>query len=254
MLKGNRRAIVLIAGVVAMVAAPFAIAAGEGEPTRGGARNPSNDQRQHYTQETQIIANTATYGTRQSNVSANGGGAIYGCRSGAGGTPQQQRPCLRATNLNQGLAFELESRGLLGGTIVVGNGGDNTKPFTTNATGVATGLNADRVDGRNAEEFVLKTEAEGQFARAGDLLFAAVTAAGTVSASRGGETTATYDAANNRHVVTFARNVSACSFTATPNVVDADPVALGAASTGERTVAVRHAGATPVGFHLQVVC
>ena len=54
-----------------------------------------------------------------------------------------------SNNLSKGLAFELQSTdGALGGTISVGNGGDNTKPFTTNATGVATGLNADRVDGK----------------------------------------------------------------------------------------------------------
>ena len=35
-------------------------------------------------------------------------------------------------------------------SITVGAGGDAKKPFTTNATGVATGLNADRVDGVEA--------------------------------------------------------------------------------------------------------
>ena len=38
------------------------------------------------------------------------------------------------------------------GLISVGAGGDATKPFVTNATGVATGLNADRVDGKDAED------------------------------------------------------------------------------------------------------
>ena len=41
------------------------------------------------------------------------------------------------------------------GLITVGGGGDAKKPFTTNATGVATGLNADRVDGADAS--ALKT-------------------------------------------------------------------------------------------------
>jgi hypothetical protein len=36
----------------------------------------------------------------------------------------------------------------------VGNGGDSRKPFTTNATGVADGLNADRVDGLDAAQVV----------------------------------------------------------------------------------------------------
>ena len=44
-----------------------------------------------------------------------------------------------------GLAFEFLTGGSLVGTITAGRGGDNTKPFTTNATGVASGLNAERV-------------------------------------------------------------------------------------------------------------
>ena len=76
---------------------------------RGGARNPSSDARQAYTKETQIIANLSTYGTRQSNKSTNGGGAIYGCRSGAGGTPKGNEPCVRASNLEDGRAFEFDS-------------------------------------------------------------------------------------------------------------------------------------------------
>jgi len=35
---------------------------------------------------------------------------------------------------------------------MVGSGGDSKRPFTTNATGVATGLNADRVDGKSAAQ------------------------------------------------------------------------------------------------------
>src|SRR5689334_19681113 len=92
--------------VIAVCVAPFAIAAGEGQPVKGGARNPSNNASQAYTRETQIIANTSTSGTRQSNKSNNGGGAIYGCRSGEGGTPKGNKPCLRASNLSKGYAFE----------------------------------------------------------------------------------------------------------------------------------------------------
>src|SRR3954467_6479821 len=139
--------------VVAVCVAPFAIAAGEGQPAKGGARNPSNNQSQAYTRETEIIANNSTYGTRQSNKSNNGGGAIYGCRSGEGGTAKGNKPCLRASNLAKGYAFEFESDGLLGGEIIVGSGGAADRPFATNATGVAAGLNADRVDGKNAEDF-----------------------------------------------------------------------------------------------------
>src|SRR4051812_42211088 len=163
--------------VLAICVAPFAIAAGENSPVKGGARNPSDNASLSYTRETQIIANTSTYGTRQSNKSDNGGGAIYGCRSGEGGSPKGNEPCIRSVNLAKGYAFELESRGTQGGTIVVGNGGDATKPFTTNATGVADGLNADRVDGKNAGDIVNDAQAENRFAK--------VAANGSLSSGRG---------------------------------------------------------------------
>src|SRR3954449_1582278 len=107
--------IVASATLLAVCIAPFALAAGEGNPVRGGARNPSNNESQAYTRETQVIANNGTYGTRQSNKSDNGGGAIYGCRSGAGGSSKGNEPCLRGSNLAAGLAFEFESRGTTGG-------------------------------------------------------------------------------------------------------------------------------------------
>src|SRR6059058_5931513 len=108
------------AALLAVCVAPFALAAGEGRPITGGARNPSSNASQSYTRETQIIANNSTYGTRQSNKSDNGGGAIYGCRSGEGGTPKANRPCIRSNNLSQGLAFEFATGGVVGGTIEVG--------------------------------------------------------------------------------------------------------------------------------------
>ncbi|HEX8205672.1 MAG TPA: hypothetical protein VF587_06420 [Solirubrobacteraceae bacterium] len=134
--------------VLALTASPFALAAGEGRALFGGERNPSNNPALSLREETEVIATTSTYGTRQSNKSDNGGGAIYGCRSGAGGSAAENEPCIRAVNLSDGRAFELVAqKGTEGGTIEVGAGGDGTRPFTTNATGVATGLNADRVDG-----------------------------------------------------------------------------------------------------------
>lgn len=151
------RSVVLAAGVLTLGVAATGVAA-TGSPLKEGSRNGTA------TRETQIIANvgastglTGGYSTRQSNLSSTGGGAVYGCRSTAGGstaTPPRN-PCIRANNLSTGNAFEFNStRGVLGGTITVANGGDATKPFTTNATGVATGLNADRVDGASASEIV----------------------------------------------------------------------------------------------------
>ncbi len=148
--------IALVALVIA--AAGTAYATGEGSPLLGGARNPGSDTSKALTKETQIIGNTSGYGTRQSNKSSSGGGAVYGCRSGAGGTPAKNEPCIRANNLSAGLAFELVSTGGdTGGRIETKDG--NGKPFTTNANGVATGLNADRVDSLDADQIVTNARA-----------------------------------------------------------------------------------------------
>jgi hypothetical protein len=135
-----------------VAAAGTAYATGENQPLLGGARNPGADTSTALTRETQIIASLSGYGTRQSNKSASGGGAIYGCRSGAGGTPAGNKPCIRSNNLSSGLAFEFATTGANGGTITATS--TSASPFTTNATGVATGLNADQVDGKSASEFL----------------------------------------------------------------------------------------------------
>ncbi|MDA0183724.1 hypothetical protein OJ997_25675 [Solirubrobacter phytolaccae] len=141
------RHVVIASTILVLGIAPLGVAA-TGDALREGARNGTA------TKETEIISNNATgYTTRQSNKSTSGGGAIYGCRSTAGGstaTPPKN-PCIRANNLSTGFAFEFNAVGAeSAGSITVGAGGDTKKPFTTNATGVATGLNADRVDGADA--------------------------------------------------------------------------------------------------------
>ena len=261
------RTALVAGGLVAVIAAPAAMGAGEGSPLDGGARNPANDTRQNYTKETEVIANVDTYGTRQSNKSDNGGGAVYGCRSKAGGTAAKNEPCLRATNLNVGSAFEFNTGGVLGGLITVGKGGDAAKPFTTNATGVATGLNADQVDGRSGEDLLGKTEKAADadkvdgvdgadLARAGDFLFARVASNGTtVSGSRPAGATASAPDADTTRVV-FAKDVSNCSFTATESGGDAPTGGdLSVASTAGngRAVDVTFSG-TRSAFHLQVMC
>lgn len=140
---------------LAVMVAPLGVAA-TGDALRESVRNGTSSQ------ETEIIGQfNATdgpkggYVTRQSNTQTGpnaGGGAIYGCRGAAGGTAAGSAPCLRATNLADGYAFELASGGSVGGLITLG---DPTvpnpgRPFVTNATGVATGLNADQVDGLDA--------------------------------------------------------------------------------------------------------
>ena len=195
---GSNQGRYLLASVIvlAFAIAPFAMAAGEGNPVRIGVRNPGGNGSLSASSETQIIAANATYGTRQSNK-GEGGGAIYGCRS----TPGNE-PCFRTTNLNTGRAFEFATNGPEGGHISA-NGGANAKPFTTNATGVATGLNADRVDGLEAADLQPK--------------FAVVAAAGTLTRGRG--VTSVARVSDGNYNVVFASDVSACAFTATVSTV-----------------------------------
>ncbi len=143
------RAAVATALILAIGVPATALGFGEGRNLLLGKRNPS---RAGLSSETQIIADNTTYGTRQSNLrDGDGGGAIYGCRSNPG-----NEPCIRANNLKTGRAFEFATRGNEGGRIETGNTAG--APFTTNATGVATGLNADRVDGKEAADFASATD------------------------------------------------------------------------------------------------
>ena len=78
--------------------------------------------------------------------------------------PMTTNPCFVALNETRGTAFLFATRrGTLGGRITVAGGGPNRRPFTTNATGVATGLNADRLDGLSAED-IFRISREGVIA------------------------------------------------------------------------------------------
>jgi len=210
----NGRYLLASAIVLAFAVAPFAVAAGTGDPVRIGVRNPGGNGSVSATSETQIIASNPTYGTRQSNK-GDGGGAIYGCRSVPGA-----EACIRASNLNSGRAFEFATKGAEGGFISATAA--NAKPFTTNATGVATGLNADKVDGLDG----------------GDLQerFAKIGAGGNLVIGRG--VTSVTGNGNGTFTVTFADDVSRCAYTATETtIVDAGAVAVQAVDV--RTLKVR---------------
>lgn len=192
--RGNTRAVVIGAAIIAFGGAPFAYAATGGNLILG-ERNSAD-------KETEIISrNGATntrkggYSTRQSNLTASGGGAIYGCRATAKTSGNDRKnPCIRANNLSTGLAFEFNATsGLLGGTINVGGGGDQRKPFTTNATGVATGLNADRLDGQHAADLVDQAVKQAVDKAVGEALakspptrWALINAEGQIEAQSGG--------------------------------------------------------------------
>ena len=237
---GNGPWIVVAAVLVALIATPFALAAGEGRPVRGGTRNPSPNPSLSFSRETQIIANNSTYGTRQSNKSNNGGGAIYGCRAQA-----NTKACLRASNLANGRAFSFQSNS--GGEVGRIDGPANAAPFTTSATAVATGLNADRVDGQNASDIAASANR-----------FAVVSATGALGNQRGA-TSASRTAAGTYNVV-FSEDISKCAIAATVATNATAAIATGTISSDGKTVTVVTRNvATPATpddepFHLTVTC
>jgi hypothetical protein len=240
----------LATAAVVLVGLPAgAIASGEGRSLLGGQRNPAHG---NLTRETQVIASNSTYGTRQSNKGT-GGGAIYGCRATTG-----NEPCVRGVNLKDGRGFAFETKkGKEGGSITVGDA--TGVPFTTNATGTVKNLSADKVDGKDSTDF----------AAAGDLLFAAVNADGSlVTGSRGATAATRSDAATQTYRITFNRDVSRCAYTASPTG-DSSDFALGVSSGATSSTATSKpndvivdqrdaasaAGANPGrGFQVQVVC
>jgi hypothetical protein len=226
---------ILICAIVLAVGVPaVALGAGEGRSLIAGKRNPNGGS---LTRETQIISRNGTYSTRQSNLGA-GGGAIYGCRAGAG----NEEPCVRVNNLNTGRAFEFETGGKEAGEILVK---DTTGvPFVTNATGKVANLNADKLDDKSAEDFADKSE----------VLFAAVADGGTLGANRGATASSR---AGDATTVTFNRDVSKCSYTATVNGAVPESLAVqsaGATGTAANQVVVTEEAGSPVAFHLQVIC
>lgn len=246
------RAAVVCSLILALGIPSVAMGFGEGRNLLLGKRNPSSNPNLALNTETEIIADTTTYGTRQSNKrDGDGGSAIYGCRSNPG-----NEPCLRANNLKGGRAFEFVTIGKEGGRIEVG--GDKTgAPLTTNATGVATGFNADKVDGKDAADFAPVTA----------LSFAIVAdAGGSAVPTVTGPTTPTVALAtvsdNSVYTIDFKRDVSKCSFTTAPvgspsaTTPGVEPVA---GQVNQVAVNLGNNGATPPvptrgSFHVQVLC
>ena len=187
--SGRVVTVLAAATVSAAIAAPLAVGANEGNPLKGGQRNGT------FSSETKVIANNSAFGTRQSNLGS-GGGAIYGCRAATGGTG-----CIEASNLNNGQAFNFRFNGNLGGTFNTDAAKkEDAKPFTTNATGVATGLNADRVDGLDAQQIV-------EAAKAGTKT-TVVTAQGALSNPKG--FTAAAREAEGKYLLTADADITKC--------------------------------------------
>jgi hypothetical protein len=249
-LRFSGRAAIVCSLILAIGVPSVAMGFGEGRNMLLGKRNPSSNPSLALSTETEIIANNSTYGTRQSNKKdGDGGGAIYGCRSSLG-----NEPCVKSVNLKGGRAFEFSTVGLEAGRIETGN--PTGAPFTTNATGVATGLNADKVDGKDATDFAAATDLTALKAAVdGSLFDAQVAADGTVSGNSRGAVSAT-KAANpsNVYTVKFNKDVSKCSFTASP-VGSAATTTPGVAATPNVADSVNvDLGATAGSFHLQIIC
>lgn len=271
------RSVVAATGLLVICIAPFANAR-TGGPLREGVRNGTT------TKETQVISNIASstgptggYSTRQSNLSSSGGGAVYGCRSAAGGsaaTPRPQNPCIRANNLNTGFAFEFNaSDGPVVGLISAGTGGDAKKPFITNATGVATGLNADRLDNLDASQVIAAARfktgldadtVDGKDSSELQARFAQVTSGGGPGDSRGLIATdpVSHTADTGVYAVKFVGDLSKCAVSATiTGGTFGEITASPAVADNVTTVTVRTAdsdgttAATPDRpFHLTVNC
>ena len=258
---GRTRHVLLAATVIGLLAAPVAFGAqAASSALGGGGRNPSNNTSSAYQKETQIVgniaqnqggvaANTGGFTTRQSNKSDSGGGAIYGCRAKAG-----TESCVAANNLNNGDAFRFQATPSAAtvGQIRFGQNPAtpvDKPPFTTNATGLVKNLNADRVDGKSADDFL----------PAGSLLFATVAADGTIGAARGvpsgGKAAVAADGANQVVSVPFAGDISKCAATASPTSATlTDPLAVAIGSDNRSVVVTEPNAATAVGLHLQVTC
>jgi hypothetical protein len=220
---------------------PTATAAATGDALREGRRNPSSGDARR---ETELIARIGAeqggsgagkggFALRESNLSDSGGGAVHGCRAvkgnidtaGFDAVRRDTKPCLRVSNLstgvNGGRAFEMAFAGPTGGLIEHESGGDGAQPFRTNATGVATGLNADRVDGREGTDLLGRTEkaADSELLDGKDGVavasWAVVNAAGALQRSfPAGVTSLRINAGNYR--ADFGRNISQCAFFLTP--------------------------------------
>lgn len=239
-------------------AAPVArIAAGGGQAIRGAIHNPP---RGNYVRTTGVFTNSNGWGTRLENFGT-GGETIVECHA-----PAKGLPCLDSYNISTGLAFLFDTSGTTGGEILLSNPAG--APFTTNAHGVATGLNANYLQGKQASEFQLaaKPAADSEklagqpasaYVAAGQLLFANVakgSSGPTLQSTRGATAV---KQSGSQYTVTFGTtNISKCSFTASPQGAALTTGQLGVASstTSLNDVIVSAPTGFEGGFDLQVVC
>src|SRR4051794_6955268 len=106
--RGQGKYLVISSLILALLAAPLALAA-NGDPMVAGGRTT-------FTQITRVLGDSTTYATQQSNLhDGDGGAARYGCRSSAA-----NEFCLLSKNTGGGGSFRFQSlNSLLGGRIEV---------------------------------------------------------------------------------------------------------------------------------------
>jgi hypothetical protein len=251
-LRPRGRTTLVIASAAILAIGITSIATGAaGDFVRIGKRNAAPGT-------TAIVGSTTGFSTRQSNnTDGDGGAASYGCRADAG-----KEACLFVLNHHNGRVFEFRGTGGVSGGIISvsppsGKTAKDVSPFTTNATGVATGLNADQVDGQSASDIIDATKPP----------FAAVNADGTVAGSRGlAQSNAVQRTGTGTYTVTFASDISKCAYSATETTTTDAGAAAAALATGSTTgiqVVTRSGGGTdgtgPTAptdkpFHLVVNC
>lgn len=246
------RATAVVCGMaVTAVAVPQAMASGEGTNARLGVRNPRSGSLRV---QTQIIASNNNWGTRQSNVGT-GGGAIYGCRS----TPGNES-CVRAVNLRTGLAFSFQANsGNTVGSFQVGTTSavrSNAVPFTTNASGMVTNLNANLLGGLTASQ--IESQAVSTAGTAAQALssIAAVSSTGALQKARGATAAS---GSGGTYTVTFGASIANCVYQATVNNAGGSPGFATATEATATTVSVQTfapGASTPsaLPFYLTVNC
>jgi hypothetical protein len=173
---------VLAAVVMAVIAAPFAVAAGKGSFTAKDSR---------YT----VLARNTTNG--------DGGALAAACTSNASTANNAHEPCLNMVNKGTGYAAAFRTRGVQGFRLQTSGSGTAT-PFILdkNATGKVTYFNSDLLDGKDSTEI-------------GREPWALVAGGATPSVVRqSGGATVTRTAVGDYRVA-FPEDVNQCSYQAT---------------------------------------
>src|SRR3954447_19718179 len=201
--RGSRsgRYAVLAAVGIAVVAAPFAVAAGKG-------RCEANDSR--YT----VLARNTQNG--------DGGAMATACTSNKSTAGHAHEPCLNMVNKGTGYAAAFRTRGLQGFRLQTSGSGTAT-PFILdkNATGKVTYFNSDQLDGKDSTAFNLERWA----------LVDGTTNPTTPTIVRDKGVASVARTAAGDYVVSFDDDVNTCSYQVTPangstaRAVSAVPVA-----------------------------